>query len=105
VETKISVMLPFSSPRVVVTPVPMLKELLRMRFTSDVCIVGDGVSSASTAFFLTNYTTCHALHLRVFERRPRVSSCFTTITIAGDRFEAGGSITPATSTLDTSPTS
>jgi prenylcysteine oxidase / farnesylcysteine lyase len=70
-----------------------------------ICIVVASISNASTVFFLTNYTTSPALHLRFFERCSRVSGCFTTITIARDYFEAGGSMTPTTSMPNTSLTS
>ncbi|WVZ81508.1 hypothetical protein U9M48_028875 [Paspalum notatum var. saurae] len=59
----------------------------------DICIVGAGISGASTAFFLTNYTTSLAgPQLRIFERRHGVGGRLGTVSIAGDRFEAGGSI-------------
>jgi prenylcysteine oxidase/farnesylcysteine lyase len=55
--------------------------------------VGAGISGASTAFFLTNYSTSlHGARLRVFERRHRVGGRLATVAIAGDRFEARGSI-------------
>ncbi|XP_062227280.1 farnesylcysteine lyase [Phragmites australis] len=58
-----------------------------------ICIVGAGISGASTAFFLTNYTTSLAPgSLTVFERRPKVGGRLGTVAIAGDHFEAGGSI-------------
>ncbi|CAL5070964.1 unnamed protein product [Urochloa decumbens] len=61
--------------------------------SADICIVGAGISGASTAFFLTNYTTSlHGAQLRVFERRHKVGGRLATVDIAGDRFEAGGSI-------------
>ncbi|XP_020182663.1 farnesylcysteine lyase [Aegilops tauschii subsp. strangulata] len=59
----------------------------------DICIVGSGISGASTAFFLTNYTAPDpAPQLRVFERRDRVGGRLATVTVAGEVFEAGGSI-------------
>ncbi|KAF8660050.1 hypothetical protein HU200_058136 [Digitaria exilis] len=63
--------------------------------SADICIVGAGISGASTAFFLTNYTSSihgHGPQLRVFERRHRVGGRLATVAVAGDRFEAGGSI-------------
>ncbi|CAN6250803.1 unnamed protein product, partial [Urochloa humidicola] len=63
------------------------------RASADICIVGAGISGASTAFFLANYTTSlHGAQLRVFERRHKVGGRLATVDIAGDRFEAGGSI-------------
>jgi prenylcysteine oxidase/farnesylcysteine lyase len=60
---------------------------------ADICIVGGGISGASTAFFLTNYTTSLAgAQLRVFERRHKAGGRLGTVTLAGDSFEAGGSI-------------
>ncbi|KAK3143256.1 hypothetical protein QOZ80_4AG0298150 [Eleusine coracana subsp. coracana] len=68
-------------------------QVLPLPNAGDVCIVGAGISGASTAFFLTNYTsTSAASQLRVFERRPRVGGRLGTVTVAGDHFEAGGSI-------------
>uniref|UniRef100_A0A0E0KXA5 Prenylcysteine lyase domain-containing protein n=1 Tax=Oryza punctata TaxID=4537 RepID=A0A0E0KXA5_ORYPU len=59
----------------------------------DICIVGSGISGSSTAFFLTNYTTAlSGAQLRVFERRAKVGGRLATVTVAGDHFEAGGSI-------------
>ncbi|KAG8044038.1 hypothetical protein GUJ93_ZPchr0458g22440 [Zizania palustris] len=63
----------------------------------DICIVGSGISGSSTAFFLANYTSDLATalsggRLRVFERRAKVGGRLATVTIAGDQFEAGGSI-------------
>jgi prenylcysteine oxidase / farnesylcysteine lyase len=79
-------------PLVFLLPLLLPAQVLSLPHASDVCIVGAGISGASTAFFLTNYTTSPALHLRVFERRPRVGGRLATVTIAGDHFEAGGSI-------------
>jgi len=63
------------------------------RASADICIVGAGISGASTAFFLTNYSTSlHGAQLRVFERHHRVGGRLATVAVAGDRFEAGGSI-------------
>ena len=60
---------------------------------ADICIVGGGISGASAAFFLTNYTTSLAgAQLRVFEGRHKVGGRLGTVTLAGDSFEAGGSI-------------
>uniref|UniRef100_A0A804RRK7 Prenylcysteine lyase domain-containing protein n=1 Tax=Zea mays TaxID=4577 RepID=A0A804RRK7_MAIZE len=59
----------------------------------DICIIGGGISGASTAFFLTSYTsTLGGAQLRVFERRQKVGGRLGTVTLAGDSFEAGGSI-------------
>lgn len=62
----------------------------------DICIVGSGISGSSTAFFLTNYTSSAlalaGAQLRVFERLDRVGGRLATVTVAGDEFEAGGSI-------------
>ncbi|TKW23671.1 hypothetical protein SEVIR_3G001800v4 [Setaria viridis] len=71
----------------------LLPALPLPRASADICIVGAGISGASTAFFLTNYTTSlHGAQLRVFERRHRVGGRLATVAIAGDHFEAGGSI-------------
>jgi prenylcysteine oxidase/farnesylcysteine lyase len=58
----------------------------------DICIVGSGISGSSTAFFLTNYTAPTSAQLRVFERRDRVGGRLATVAVAGDTFEAGGSV-------------
>lgn len=72
----------------------LLPALPLPRASADICIVGAGISGASTAFFLTNYTTSlhGAQQLRVFERRHRVGGRLATVAVAGDRFEAGGSV-------------
>ncbi|KAL6651686.1 hypothetical protein ACP70R_010611 [Stipagrostis hirtigluma subsp. patula] len=73
---------------------PLVVLLLLLPLThaaGDICIVGAGISGASTAFFLTNYSTL-APNLRVFERHDRVGGRLATVAIAGDHFEAGGSI-------------
>ncbi|KAF0895635.1 hypothetical protein E2562_013930 [Oryza meyeriana var. granulata] len=59
----------------------------------DICIVGSGISGSSTAFFLTNYTSAFSGgQLRVFERCAKVGGRLATVTVAGEDFEAGGSI-------------
>ncbi|XP_040378835.1 farnesylcysteine lyase isoform X1 [Oryza brachyantha] len=67
--------------------------LLHAAAAGDICIVGSGISGSSTAFFLSNYTTVlSGGQLRVFERRAKVGGRLATVTVAGDDFEAGGSI-------------
>uniref|UniRef100_A0ACD5Y489 Uncharacterized protein n=1 Tax=Avena sativa TaxID=4498 RepID=A0ACD5Y489_AVESA len=74
---------------------PLLVLLLlspSLHAADDICIVGSGISGASTAFFLTNYTSALPHELRVFERRNKVGGRLATVTVSGDEFEAGGSI-------------
>ncbi|XP_051189071.1 farnesylcysteine lyase [Lolium perenne] len=81
-------------PLVVHIVLLLLPSLLAATATAtadDICIVGSGISGASTAFFLTNYTTSLP-QLRVFERRGKVGGRLATVTIGGEDFEAGGAI-------------
>uniref|UniRef100_A0A0D9WBM3 Prenylcysteine lyase domain-containing protein n=1 Tax=Leersia perrieri TaxID=77586 RepID=A0A0D9WBM3_9ORYZ len=77
-----------------ILPLFLLLPLLNGAAAGDICIVGSGISGSSTAFFLTNYTTAlsGSGQLRVFERRAKVGGRLATVTLAGDQFEAGGSI-------------
>jgi len=60
-----------------------------------VCIVGSGVGGSSVAHFLRNYSVSTGLNqakILMFERHEIVGGRMRTVTVAGDTFEAGGSI-------------
>jgi prenylcysteine oxidase/farnesylcysteine lyase len=93
-EEKLQKALTFSMPPFLLLPVVLL--LLpslhaAIATADDICIVGSGISGASTAFFLTNYTSALP-QLRVFERRDKVGGRLATVTVGGNDFEAGGAI-------------
>ncbi|CAI9090142.1 OLC1v1024846C2 [Oldenlandia corymbosa var. corymbosa] len=62
-----------------------------------VCIIGSGIGGSSVAHFLRRYTTSNPHNvtvgqIRIFERNGHVGGRMATVTIAGETFEAGGSI-------------
>jgi prenylcysteine oxidase/farnesylcysteine lyase len=60
-----------------------------------VCIVGSGIGGSSVAHFLRNYSVSTGLNqakILMFERHEIVGGRMRTVTVAGDTFEAGGSI-------------
>lgn len=93
-----------------ISPIPFLLALLSpvlLRCSGDftggvedespptVCIVGSGIGGSSVAHFLRNYSVSTGLHrarILMFERHEIVGGRMRTVTVAGDTFEAGGSI-------------
>ncbi|XP_047960485.1 farnesylcysteine lyase [Salvia hispanica] len=58
-----------------------------------VCIIGGGIGGASVAHFLRHYSPPGAIsQITLFERHGVVGGRLATVTIAGETFEAGGSI-------------
>ncbi|GFP92827.1 farnesylcysteine lyase [Phtheirospermum japonicum] len=58
-----------------------------------VCIIGSGIGGASVAHFLRRYSEPQTIgQITIFERNGVVGGRMATVTIAGDTFEAGGSI-------------
>ncbi|KAI3451645.1 hypothetical protein Pfo_008310 [Paulownia fortunei] len=58
-----------------------------------VCIVGSGIGGASVAHFLRQYSDPQTIgEITIFERNGVVGGRMATVTIAGETFEAGGSI-------------
>ncbi|KAK1413512.1 hypothetical protein QVD17_35286 [Tagetes erecta] len=60
--------------------------------TADVCIIGSGISGSSVAHFLRQYSPTPISQIRIFERHTVVGGRMATVTIAGETFEAGGTI-------------
>lgn len=60
-----------------------------------VCIVGSGIGGSSAAHFLRKYsqeTNETQMEISVFEKNPTVGGRMAMVELAGDKFEAGGSI-------------
>ncbi|KAK6150829.1 hypothetical protein DH2020_015761 [Rehmannia glutinosa] len=58
-----------------------------------VCIIGSGIGGASVAHFLRRYSDPQTIgQITIFERNGVVGGRMATVTIAGETFEAGGSI-------------
>jgi prenylcysteine oxidase/farnesylcysteine lyase len=64
-----------------------------------VCIVGSGIGGSSAAHFLRKYSqenketeTETEMEIHVFEKNPTVGGRMAMVELAGDKFEAGGSI-------------
>ncbi|GER33965.1 farnesylcysteine lyase [Striga asiatica] len=58
-----------------------------------VCIIGSGIGGASVAHFLRRYSDPQTIgRITIFERNGVVGGRMATVTIAGETFEAGGSI-------------
>ena len=62
--------------------------------TSTVCIIGSGSGGSSVAHFLRQYSpnSTPAIDIHVFERKGIPGGRMATVTVAGETFEAGGSI-------------
>lgn len=60
-----------------------------------VCIVGSGIGGSSAAHFLRKYSQESIetdMEIHVFEKNPTVGGRMAMVELAGDKFEAGGSI-------------
>lgn len=60
-----------------------------------VCIVGSGIGGSSAAHFLRKYsqeTMETEMEIHVFEKNPTVGGRMAMVELAGDKFEAGGTI-------------
>lgn len=60
-----------------------------------VCIVGSGIGGSSAAHFLRKYSQESMetdMEIHVFEKNPTVGGRMAMVELAGDKFEAGGSI-------------
>lgn len=67
--------------------------LLSRAHSHTVCIIGSGIGGASVAHFLRRYSPPDAIgQIAIFERHGVVGGRMATVTIAGETFEAGGSI-------------
>ncbi|KAG8383923.1 hypothetical protein BUALT_Bualt04G0064500 [Buddleja alternifolia] len=71
----------------------LLLHTLQAVHSHTVCIIGSGIGGASVAHFLRSYSDSHTIgQITVFERNDVVGGRMATVTIAGETFEAGGSI-------------
>ncbi|ONK55718.1 uncharacterized protein A4U43_C10F290 [Asparagus officinalis] len=94
-----------SPPRLNLTLLFFFLLLSSLQATTDtnICIVGSGIAGSSLAHFIKHFTctdpqnpnpgSCSWIDdIRIFERRAVPGGRMATVTIAGDTFEAGGSI-------------